>query len=82
MCHVVYFRCDSGYYGDPMTIDNYCRPCDCNGNMNTTLLEPCDRITGECFACVGNTHGPHCELCKEDFYSPIMGGDCKGQQLL
>lgn len=44
------FRCDDGYYGNPLEIGNSCRPCDCRGG-------PCDSLTGQCLSCKGNTEG-------------------------
>ncbi|CAH1980446.1 unnamed protein product [Acanthoscelides obtectus] len=42
--------CDDGYFGNPLEVGNSCQPCDCNGG-------PCDRKTGQCLSCKGNTEG-------------------------
>lgn len=44
------FSCDDGYFGNPLEIGSICKPCDCNGS-------PCDKITGQCLNCKGNTEG-------------------------
>lgn len=36
-------KCAPGYYGDPLTPGENCRPCNCNGNGNS-----CDPRTGVC----------------------------------
>ena len=30
-------RCANGYHGDPTTPGDYCKPCDCNGNIDPTV---------------------------------------------
>ncbi|XP_048520676.1 laminin subunit alpha-1-like [Dendroctonus ponderosae] len=62
--------CDDGYFGDPLEIGNSCRPCDCSGG-------PCDRRTGQCLACKGNTEGWKCERCKSDHYGDPAASNCK-----
>ncbi|KAL1491007.1 hypothetical protein ABEB36_011669 [Hypothenemus hampei] len=62
--------CDDGYYGDPMEIGNNCKPCDCNRG-------PCDRKTGQCLACKGNTEGWKCEKCKAEHYGDPISLNCK-----
>lgn len=44
------FRCDYGYFGVPSSKGGKCEPCSCGGG-------PCDRITGQCLSCRGNTEG-------------------------
>ncbi|XP_056646625.1 laminin subunit alpha-2 [Diorhabda sublineata] len=62
--------CDDGYYGNPMEIGNSCQPCDCNGG-------PCDRKTGQCLSCRGNTEGWKCEKCKPEHYGEPSHFNCK-----
>lgn len=52
-------RCSDGYY----SANGTCEPCRCNNHSNT-----CDRLTGSCLHCQGNTEGKHCELCRSGFY--------------
>ncbi|XP_018564888.1 laminin subunit alpha-1-like [Anoplophora glabripennis] len=62
--------CDDGYYGNPLEIGNSCRPCDCRGG-------PCDRLTGQCLSCKGNTEGWKCERCKPEHYGDPILANCK-----
>ncbi|XP_050306912.1 laminin subunit alpha-1 [Anthonomus grandis grandis] len=62
--------CDDGYFGDPTEIGNSCKLCDCNGGQ-------CDRKTGQCLACKGNTEGWKCEKCKPDHYGDPVNLNCK-----
>lgn len=48
-------RCDDGFYGIPTQRGSFCQLCDCGGG-------PCDRITGQCLGCRGNTEGKLCTL--------------------
>ncbi|XP_030761280.1 laminin subunit alpha-1-like [Sitophilus oryzae] len=62
--------CDDGYFGSPLEIGSSCKPCDCNGG-------PCDRKTGQCLSCKGNTEGWKCERCKQDHYGDPTIPNCK-----
>nr|XP_023028946.1 laminin subunit alpha-2-like [Leptinotarsa decemlineata] len=62
--------CDDGFYGNPMEIGNNCQLCDCNGG-------PCDRTTGQCLSCKGNTEGWKCEKCKPEHYGEPSLSNCK-----
>lgn len=53
-------RCSDGYY---RLNETTCEPCQCNNHSTA-----CDRVTGTCLHCQGNTEGKHCELCKDGFY--------------
>ncbi|XP_044750495.1 laminin subunit alpha-1 [Coccinella septempunctata] len=61
--------CDDGYFGNPLEIGNKCSPCDCGGG-------PCDRVTGQCLSCKGNTEGWKCERCKPAHYGDPAASDC------
>lgn len=43
--------------------------CDCNGRSSK-----CDRETGHCRQCSGNTSGPRCDRCAEGFYGDPASG--------
>ncbi|XP_017770697.1 PREDICTED: laminin subunit alpha-1-like, partial [Nicrophorus vespilloides] len=59
--------CDDGYFGLPSKLGGRCDPCTCGGG-------PCDRITGQCLGCRGNTEGWRCERCKLGYYGdPVIG---------
>ncbi|XP_035736479.1 laminin subunit alpha-1-like [Vespa mandarinia] len=48
------------------------RRCQCSGRS-----EICDRETGYCQNCRGNTIGPRCEICADSFYGHPEIGGCK-----
>ena len=59
--------CDDGYYGLPTIPGSKCFSCDCNG-------DPCDRVTGKCIKCEGNTEGWRCDRCKVGYFGdPSVG---------
>jgi laminin alpha 1/2 len=39
-------RCSNGYYGNPLNIGDFCKPCDCSGNADNAAPRICDHITG------------------------------------
>jgi len=41
----------------------WAEPCACNNRSRT-----CDRETGHCYNCTGNTAGPFCNLCSSGYY--------------
>lgn len=67
---IKYFRCDDGYYGNPLELGGGCKFCDCKGG-------PCHNITGQCLECKGNTEGLRCETCKPLHYGNPLESDCK-----
>ncbi|CAG0918509.1 unnamed protein product [Notodromas monacha] len=52
--------CDYGFYGDPMTADGQCLPCNCNPYGSTSDM--CDKDTGQC-PCKRGTSGRSCHIC-------------------
>ena len=70
-------RCANGYYGNPLTIGDYCKPCRCNSNEDLSSARYCDHITGQCLACLGNTGGWHCDTCLAGYYGNPGDGYCK-----
>lgn len=71
-------RCDNGYYGNPLQIGDFCKPCDCRGNANPYVPNWCDHKTGQCLQCLGNTGGWNCDECLPGFYGNPLSGQCKG----
>nr|KAF6277188.1 laminin subunit gamma 3 [Pipistrellus kuhlii] len=64
---------------------NECLPCDCSGHSDQCTFDPeLFRSTGHggrCLHCRDHTAGPHCQLCRENFYrwkpqAPCQPCDC------
>ncbi|XP_077478681.1 laminin subunit gamma-3 [Stigmatopora argus] len=69
--------CDDGYYGDPMGSSGAaraCGRCDCNGNADPNAVGVCDRLTGRCLKCTGDSEGDRCQECRRGYY-----GDARSQ---
>lgn len=64
--------CANGFYGQPEKAGDYCKPCECSGNINPAEPGSCDTITGECLLCLNNTFGVACNLCKPGFYGDAV----------
>eukprot|EP00117_Sycon_ciliatum_P032228 scpid2548/ scgid25039/ Laminin subunit beta-2; Laminin chain B3; Laminin-11 subunit beta; Laminin-14 subunit beta; Laminin-15 subunit beta; Laminin-3 subunit beta; Laminin-4 subunit beta; Laminin-7 subunit beta; Laminin-9 subunit beta; S-laminin subunit beta len=60
-------RCDTCLPGYYWTLSG-CTPCACSDQSGT-----CDRITGVCSNCSGNTDGDNCETCRSEFYRSSAG---------
>ncbi|CAK9798131.1 Laminin subunit alpha [Anthophora quadrimaculata] len=70
--------CASGYYGNPETYGDYCKPCECSGNIDTNQIGSCDSRTGECLHCLNNTYGEACNYCAPGFFGDaIQRKDCR-----
>ncbi|XP_037870167.2 laminin subunit alpha [Bombyx mori] len=64
--------CAAGYYGIPEDTGDYCKPCNCSGNINPQDPGSCDSINGDCLKCVNNTAGAACNLCAPGFYGDAI----------
>lgn len=74
-------RCDVGYYGQPIAIDGSCHKCDCNDNNDLSVDGSCHPVTGDCYLCLNNTDGVHCEHCKPWFYGDALEAkNCTGKE--
>ncbi|CAL4101417.1 unnamed protein product, partial [Meganyctiphanes norvegica] len=69
-------QCAKGYFGNPMKPGEFCQPCNCNGNIDLRQSGNCDRLTGQCLRCTGNTAGWNCEKCRDNFYGDPLNGKC------
>ncbi|OQV23620.1 Laminin subunit alpha-2 [Hypsibius exemplaris] len=69
--------CSDGYFGNPLVPGNFCQPCVCSGNVDLAAVGNCERLTGKCLKCVGNTEGFSCERCKKGFYGNALRHDCQ-----
>ncbi|XP_077361762.1 laminin subunit gamma-2 isoform X2 [Festucalex cinctus] len=73
-------QCQEGFYGSPAGGAggwSSCRPCQCNGHIDTKVAGSCDQISGECLKCVNNTTGRYCDVCLPDFYHRSPGAACR-----
>src|SRR5688500_15701875 len=70
--------CGAGFYGRPDVPGGSCQPCSCSGNIDSSSIESCDSVTGECLRCLNNTFGSACELCAPGYYGDAIAlKDCK-----
>ncbi|XP_058121122.1 laminin subunit alpha [Anopheles ziemanni] len=70
--------CAPGYYGQPQIEGEFCKPCDCSGNINKDEPGACDSVSGECVLCLNNTSGRACNLCAPGFYGDaVHQKDCQ-----
>ncbi|XP_017779043.1 PREDICTED: laminin subunit alpha isoform X2 [Nicrophorus vespilloides] len=63
--------CAPGYYGRPEVAGDYCKKCECSGNINFELGS-CDTVTGECLKCLNNTFGEACRYCAPGFFGDAV----------
>uniref|UniRef100_A0A8D0CXN5 Laminin subunit alpha-1 n=1 Tax=Sander lucioperca TaxID=283035 RepID=A0A8D0CXN5_SANLU len=71
-------RCASGFHGNPQVLGGACELCECNGNVDVSEAGHCHTVTGECLRCLGNTAGPHCEVCQPGYYGDaVHAKDCQ-----
>jgi laminin, alpha 3/5 len=64
--------CAAGFYGSPEIEGEFCKRCDCNGNINLSEPGSCDSVSGECLMCLNNTSGKACNLCAPGFYGDAI----------
>ncbi|XP_039249987.2 laminin subunit beta-1-like [Styela clava] len=70
-------QCAPGHYGNPHAAGGQCIACECNGNVDPSNPGACDASTGECTACLHDTAGPHCEVCRDFYYGNALSKDCR-----
>ncbi|KAH9634640.1 hypothetical protein HF086_000612 [Spodoptera exigua] len=66
--------CAAGYYGVPEQIGDYCKPCNCSGNINVNDPSSCDSITGDCLNCSKGVTGKHCDQCAAGYWNYTKEG--------
>lgn len=70
--------CGAGFFGRPEFISDYCKPCQCSGNIRPDDPKSCDTLTGVCTNCLNNTYGEACALCAPSFFGDaILRKDCQ-----
>ncbi|XP_055952530.1 laminin subunit alpha-1-like isoform X1 [Argiope bruennichi] len=57
---------------DILDLVGWAEPCSCNNHTNI-----CDKETGVCINCGGNTMGDHCDQCMKGFYGDPTRGPCR-----
>ncbi|KAM3603056.1 uncharacterized protein V6R79_015876 [Siganus canaliculatus] len=65
-------RCSNGYYGQPTVPGSSCKPCDCHGNLDLSMPDSCDPITGQCLRCRQGYGGVACDSCSEGYYGDAI----------
>ncbi|XP_050301015.1 laminin subunit alpha [Anthonomus grandis grandis] len=74
-------RCEScapGFYGLPEVAGDFCKPCQCHGNIDSRDPGSCDSTTGKCMRCLNNTFGEACSLCAPGYFGDaIERKDCQ-----
>ncbi|XP_061658227.1 laminin subunit gamma-3 [Syngnathoides biaculeatus] len=68
--------CEDGFHGDPLGRSGPARPCarcDCSGNADPNAVGVCDRLTGRCLKCTGDTEGDRCQRCRPGYYGDARG---------
>lgn len=64
---------------EPVVVGDYCKLCNCSGNINANDPSSCDSISGDCLKCVNNTAGAACNLCAPGFFGDaILSKNCTG----
>ena len=65
------------------TAGDYCRPCECSGNINPDDPGSCDSVTGECLRCLNNTFGMACNLCAPGYFGDAIHlKDCQSKDFV
>ncbi|XP_047244516.1 laminin subunit alpha-2 isoform X8 [Girardinichthys multiradiatus] len=65
-------RCSNGYYGQPALPGGSCQPCTCNGNLDLSVPDSCDSITGQCLRCRQGYDGVTCDSCADGYYGDAI----------
>ena len=75
-------RCSEGYYGNPLVPGETCKPCECHGNIDPSVIGSCDKDTGDCLRCAYHTEGRNCQRCEAGYYGTAENGDCTGKCII
>ncbi|CAH1782676.1 unnamed protein product [Owenia fusiformis] len=70
-------ECAENYYGNPRQRGGTCQKCTCSGNIDSRVPGSCDKRTGECLKCLGNTEGFNCQYCKPGYYGDATKQECR-----
>ncbi|XP_014252287.1 laminin subunit alpha [Cimex lectularius] len=64
--------CADGYFGNPEISGDFCKPCECSGNINLNEAGSCDSVSGKCLKCLNNTAGAACNYCKPGYFGDAV----------
>lgn len=53
-------------------LGDFCKPCNCSGNINVDDPSSCDSVSGDCLRCLNNTFGAACNLCAPGYYGDAV----------
>lgn len=63
-------------------IGDYCKPCQCSGNIDADEPGSCDTVSGECLRCLNNTFGKACGLCAPGYFGDAVKlKDCQSKSV-
>lgn len=65
-------RCYNGYFGQPSVPGGSCQPCHCHGNLDLSIPDSCDPVTGRCLRCRQGYGGADCDSCAEGYYGDAI----------
>ncbi|NXG28484.1 LAMA2 protein, partial [Dromaius novaehollandiae] len=65
-------RCAEGYFGQPLIPGGSCQPCQCNDNLDFSVLGSCDSLSGACLICKPGTTGQYCERCADGYFGDAL----------
>ncbi|KAM7395151.1 hypothetical protein PAMA_006754 [Pampus argenteus] len=65
-------KCANGYYGQPTVPGGSCQPCNCHGNLDLSIPDSCNPITGQCLRCRQGYGGVACDNCAEGYYGDAI----------
>ncbi len=61
---------------------DFCKPCECNGNIDVSDPDSCDRFSGLCQKCLEHTFGDNCERCENWYYGDAVElKNCQGNNI-
>jgi len=64
--------CEAGHFGVPTVLNDTCKPCKCNDNIDPTDPQACDNVSGVCQKCLNHTCGRSCEHCEDNYFGDAV----------
>ncbi|VDK43423.1 unnamed protein product [Anisakis simplex] len=69
--------CAINHWGNPNELGGSCERCDCNGNIDLSVENSCDAVTGDCLKCLHHTEGQQCENCMDGYFGDAKIRSCQ-----